>query len=41
VRLAVSRFAPDGGHGDKKKHAIDALTRFFDRFLGLGAGGDA
>ncbi len=32
-----SRFAPEGGHGEKKRRAIDGLTRFFERFLGLGA----
>jgi len=35
-----SRFAPDGGHGEKKKRAVDGLTRFFERFFGLGAGGE-
>lgn len=35
----VSRFAADGGHGDKKQTVIEALTGFFDRFFGLGAGG--
>ncbi len=32
-----SRFAPEGGHGEKKRRAIDGLTRFFERFFGLGA----
>src|SRR5690606_22066159 len=27
----VSRFTPDGGHGDKKKSVVDALTQFFER----------
>ena len=36
-----SRFAPDGGHGEKKKRAVDGLTRFFERFFGLGAGSEA
>lgn len=35
----VSRFASDGGHGEKKKSVVEALTRFFDRFFGLGSGG--
>lgn len=35
----VSRFARDGGHGDKKKTVVEALSRFFERFFGLGAGG--
>jgi type I restriction enzyme R subunit len=33
----VSRFASDGGHGEKKRMAVEALTRFFVRFFGLGA----
>lgn len=33
----VSRFTADGGHGEKKRTAIAALTRFFERFFGLGA----
>lgn len=37
----VSRFAPDGGHGDRKKRAVEALSRFFERFFGLdGVGGE-
>jgi type I restriction enzyme, R subunit len=32
----VSRFAKDGGHGAKKSTVLDKLTRFFDRFQGLG-----
>lgn len=32
----VSRFAPDGGHAETKKSVIVALSRFFDRFFGLG-----
>ncbi|MFK4759749.1 type I restriction endonuclease subunit R [Microbacterium sp. ZW T5_45] len=35
----VSRFAADGGHGETKRAAVEALTRFFERFYGLGAGG--
>ena len=36
----VSRFAPDGGHGDKKKTVVEALSRFFERFFGLSGGDD-
>ncbi|WP_456284145.1 type I restriction endonuclease subunit R [Microbacterium sp. JZ101] len=32
----VSRFNREAGHGEKKKRVVEALTRFFDRFLGLG-----
>ena len=34
----VSRFNRGTGHGDKKKHVVEALTRFFERFHGLGTG---
>ncbi|WP_372466603.1 type I restriction endonuclease subunit R [Microbacterium maritypicum] len=34
----VSRFAPDGSHGEKKRIVVEALTRFFERFFGLGTG---
>ncbi|MDR0959116.1 MAG: type I restriction endonuclease subunit R [Propionibacteriaceae bacterium] len=34
----VSRFNRAAGHSVKKQQAIDALTRFFDRFFSLGAG---
>ncbi|MCE0509356.1 type I restriction endonuclease subunit R [Microbacterium sp. KKR3/1] len=37
----VSRFAADGGHGEKKRTAVEALARFFDRFFGLGSGSDS
>ncbi|WP_154096473.1 type I restriction endonuclease subunit R [Microbacterium testaceum] len=37
----VSRFASDGGHGEKKRTAIEALTRFFERFFGLGVGAES
>lgn len=37
----VSRFAVEGGHGEKKRTAIEALARFFDRFFGLGSGSDS
>lgn len=33
----VSRFSAGGGHGNKKQAVVDALTRFFDRFFGLGS----
>jgi type I site-specific restriction-modification system R (restriction) subunit len=32
----VSRFAKDGGHATKKATVLEKLTRFFDRFQGLG-----
>ena len=34
----VSRFSAGGGHGHKKQVVVDALSRFFDRFFGLGSG---
>ncbi|HBS73055.1 MAG TPA: DEAD/DEAH box helicase, partial [Microbacterium sp.] len=34
----ASRFAPDGGHGEKKQRVIERLGVFFERFFGLGAG---
>ncbi|MBM7752517.1 type I restriction enzyme R subunit [Microbacterium laevaniformans] len=37
----VSRFAVDGGHGEKKRTAVEALARFFERFFGLGSGGES
>ncbi|WP_449407311.1 type I restriction endonuclease subunit R [Microbacterium maritypicum] len=37
----VSRFAADGGHGEKKRTAVEALVSFFDRFFGLGSGTDS
>lgn len=37
----VSRFAVDGGHGETKRSVVEALTRFFERFFGLGAGQDS
>ena len=33
----ASRFAPDGGHGEKKQRVLQRLGAFFDRFFGLGA----
>ncbi len=32
----VSRFALDGGHGEKKQRVLDRLGEFFERFFGLG-----
>jgi type I restriction enzyme, R subunit len=36
----TSRFATDGGHGDKKQRVLDKLGAFFERFFGLSTGGD-
>ncbi|NYF16015.1 type I restriction enzyme R subunit [Microbacterium sp. AK009] len=33
----VSRFGPDGGHGEKKQRVLEKLGFFFERFFGLGA----
>ncbi|PKQ25165.1 MAG: DEAD/DEAH box helicase [Actinobacteria bacterium HGW-Actinobacteria-4] len=33
----ASRFAADGGHGEKKQRVIEMLGRYFERFLGLGS----
>ncbi|WP_448711946.1 type I restriction endonuclease subunit R [Microbacterium profundi] len=35
----VSRFAADGGHGEKKQRVIAKLGAFFERFFDLGRGG--
>ncbi len=35
----TSRFAPDGGHSEKKQRVIEKLGTFFERFFGLGSGG--
>lgn len=35
----VSRFASDGGHGEKKQRVIEKLGAFFERFFGLGLDG--
>ncbi|GIT78481.1 DEAD/DEAH box helicase [Leifsonia sp. LS1] len=32
----VSRFAPGGGHAEKKQRVLDKLGVFFERFFGLG-----
>ncbi|PKQ10065.1 MAG: DEAD/DEAH box helicase, partial [Actinobacteria bacterium HGW-Actinobacteria-9] len=34
----VSRFSPDGGHGEKKQRVLAKLGEFFERFFGLGSG---
>ncbi|SKC50439.1 type I restriction endonuclease subunit R [Okibacterium fritillariae] len=31
----TSRFAPDGGHGERKQRVIQKLGEFFERFFGL------
>ena len=36
----VSRFANDGGHGEKKQRVLGKLTAFFDRFFGMSSNGD-
>ena len=36
----TSRFAPDGGHSEKKQRVIEKLGTFFERFFGLSTGGD-
>ena len=36
----TSRFALDGGHGEKKQRVLDKLGAFFERFFGLSTGGD-
>ncbi len=35
----VSRFAPDGGHGEKKQRVLTKLGEFFERFFGLSSNG--
>ena len=37
---AVSRFSIDGSHGEKKQRVIARLGQFFERFFGLGGGGE-
>ena len=34
----ISRFAPDGGHAEKKQRVLERLGVFFERFFGLGGG---
>ena len=36
----TSRFAAGGGHGEKKQRVLTRLGDFFERFFGLGTGGD-
>ncbi|MCB0919888.1 MAG: type I restriction endonuclease subunit R [Actinobacteria bacterium] len=33
----VSRFSPDGEHAERKLRVLQALSAFFDRYLGLGS----
>jgi len=35
----VSRFSPDGEHAERKNRVLEALSAFFDRYLGLGGNG--
>jgi type I restriction enzyme R subunit len=35
----VSRFAADGGHGEKKQRVLTKLGVFFERFFGLTSSG--
>jgi type I restriction enzyme R subunit len=35
----VSRFSPDGSHGEKKQRVLARLGAFFERFFGLSGGG--
>lgn len=37
----VSRFSPDGGHGEKKQRVLVKLGEFFERFVGLGSSTDS
>jgi len=41
VLPSVSRFSPDGGHGEMKQRVLAKLGEFFERFFGLGSGGGA
>ena len=34
----VSRFAPDGAHGEQKQRILAKLSDYFERFFGLGSG---
>ena len=34
----ASRFAADGGHGEKKQRVLEKLSEFFERFFGLSSG---
>lgn len=35
VMPPISRFSPDGGHGDKKQRVLIKLIAYFERFFGL------
>jgi len=35
----VSRFGPDGAHGEQKQRVLAKLGAYFERFFGLGSGG--
>ena len=35
----VSRFGPDGAHGERKQRVLAKLGAYFERFFGLGSGG--
>ena len=35
IMQPVSRFSPNGGHGEDKQRILEKLTAFFERFLGL------
>lgn len=37
----VSRFSAQGGHGEKKQRVLAKLGAFFERFFGLGGGGQS
>lgn len=37
----VPRFNRATGHGETKKRVLEALTSFYERFCGLGSGGEA
>jgi hypothetical protein len=36
----VTRFSPEGGHGEKKQRVLVKLSNFFERFFGLSAHSD-
>lgn len=40
VLPSISRFAVDGGHGEKKQRVIQKLGAFFERFFGLSSGAE-
>jgi len=41
VLPSVSRFSAEGGHGEKKQRVLEKLSAFFERFFGLGSGGES